>query len=102
MRKVVVILRKEFREILQQRILLYSILLPPLLFVVLPLFFLQLGGNGSQASKLHVPALQGLIAHEYTQGLVGTEFANIFLLLSMIVPSTIAAYSIIGEKRSEE
>jgi ABC-2 type transport system permease protein len=93
MRKVFVILRKEFREIRQQRILLYSILLPPLLFVVLPLIFLQRVGNGSNASKLHVPSLQGLTVHEYTQGLVGTEFSNI-----LIVPSIIAAYSIIGEK----
>ncbi len=100
MHKVLVILRKEFMEIVQQRVLLLSILLPPLLFVVIPLFYLQLGGNGSKASSLHVPSLQGLTLHEYTQGLVGTLFSNIFLLLSMIVPSTIAAYSIIGEKNS--
>jgi ABC-2 type transport system permease protein len=98
MHKVLVILRKEFREIVQQRILLFSILLPPLLFVVIPLFYLQLGGNGSKVSALHVPSLQGLTLHEYTQGVIGTTFSNIFLLLSMIVPSTIAAYSIIGEK----
>lgn len=98
MHKIVVILRKEFREMLQQRILLLGVLLPPLLFAVLPLFYLQLGGNGSKASTLHVPSLQGLTVHEYTQGLVGTAFSNIYILLSMIVPSTIAAYSIIGEK----
>src|ERR1051326_607781 len=98
MRKVLVILRKEFREIRQQRILLFSILLPPLLFVVIPLLYLQLGGNGAKASSLHVPSLQGLTLHEYTQGVIGTTFSNIFLLLSMIVPSILAAYSIIGEK----
>lgn len=100
MRKVVVILRKEFREILQQRVLLFSILLPPLVFIVIPLFVLQLGGNGSRASTLHIPSLQGLTLQEYRQGVVGTEFSNIYILLSMIVPSTIAAYSIIGEKTS--
>jgi ABC-2 type transport system permease protein len=100
MRKVVVILRKEFLDMLQQRTLLFTILLPPLLFVLIPLFYLQLGGNGSRASALHVPSLQGLTVHEYAQGLVGTTFSNIFILLSMIVPSTIAAYSIIGEKSS--
>jgi ABC-2 type transport system permease protein len=98
MHKVLVILRKEFREILQQRILLYSILLPPLLFIVIPFIFLQRTGNGSRASALKVPSLQGLTLHEYAQGLVGTEFSNIYILLSMIVPSVIAAYSIIGEK----
>ncbi len=39
MHKVLVILRKEFLEIVQQRILLFSILLPPLLFVVIPSHF---------------------------------------------------------------
>ena len=100
MHKVLVILRKEFMEIVQQRVLLLSILLPSLLFVVIPLIFLQRVGTGSNASALHIPSLQGLTLHEYTQGVVGTEFSNIFLLLSMIVPSTIAAYSIIGEKTS--
>ena len=100
MHKVLVILRKEFLEIVQQRILLLSILLPSLLFVVLPLILLQRAGTGSKATSLHVPSLQGLTLHEYTQGVFGTTFSNIFLLLSMIVPSTIAAYSIIGEKTS--
>lgn len=100
MRKVLVILRKEFLDMLQQRILLYTILLPPLLFAVLPLFYLQLGGNGSRANAVHAPSLQGLTVHEYTQALIGTTFSNFFLLLSMIVPSTIAAYSIIGEKNN--
>ncbi len=88
MHKVVVILRKEFLDILQQRVLLYSILLPPLLFVVIPFLILQRTGNGSRASALKVPSLQGLTLHEYTQGLVGTEFSNIYILLAMIVPST--------------
>ena len=98
MRKVLVILRKEFLDMLQQRTLVYSILLPPLVFVVIPFIFLQKVGNGSRASSLKVPSLQGLTLHEYAQGLVGTEFSNIYILLSMIVPSVIAAYSIIGEK----
>ena len=100
MHKVLVILRKEFIEIVQQRILLFSILLPSLLFVVIPFIFLQRVSNGSNASSLNVPSLQGLTLHEYIQGVVGTLFSNVFLLLSMIVPSTIAAYSIIGEKTS--
>ncbi len=100
MHKVLVILRKEFIEIVQQRILLFSILLPPLLFLVLPLIFLERVGNGSKASSLSIPSLQGLTLYEYTQGVFGTAFSNIFILLSMIVPSTIAAYSIIGEKTS--
>lgn len=54
MYKVFVILRKEFIEIVQQRILLFSIILPPLLFAAIPLFLLQLGGNGSRVSSLSI------------------------------------------------
>jgi ABC-2 type transport system permease protein len=100
MRKVLVILRKEVREIVQQRVLLFSILLPPLLFAVLPLILLQRVGAGSNASTLHIPSLEGLTLHEYTQGVIGTTFSNFYILLPMIVPSIIAAYSIIGEKNN--
>ena len=100
MHKVLVILQKEFMEIVQQRILLFSILLPPLLFAVIPLFYLQLGGNGSRINSLVIPSLQGLTLHEYAQAVIATSFSNLYLLLSMIVPSLIAAYSIIGEKNS--
>ena len=60
MHKVLVILRKEFLEIVQQRILLFSILLPPLLFVVIPLIFLQRVGTGSKASALTRPVPPGV------------------------------------------
>ena len=83
---------------LQQRTLLFTILLPPLLFVLIPLFYFQLGGNGSRAGTLHVPSLQGLTLHEYTQGLVDTMFSNIYILLLTIVPRTFAAYSIIDRE----
>ncbi|HEY7420240.1 MAG TPA: ABC transporter permease subunit [Ktedonobacteraceae bacterium] len=98
MHKVFVILRKEFSEIVQQRVLLFSILLPPLLFAVIPFLFLQRISNGSRASSLAIPSLEGLTLHEYTQGVVGTIFSNLYILLPMIVPSIVAAYSIIGEK----
>lgn len=100
MYKVFVILRKEFREIVQQRVLLFSILLPPLLFVILPLIILERAGAASRASSLTIPSLGGLTIHEYTQGVVGTLFSNVYLLLPMVVPSIVAAYSIIGEKNN--
>lgn len=100
MHKVFVILRKEFSEIVQQRILLFSIFLPPLLFAVLPLILLQRIGAGSRASSLTIPSLGGLTIHEYTQGVLGTAFSNVYLLLPMIVPSIVAAFSIIGEKNN--
>ncbi len=100
MHKAFVILRKEFSEIVQQRVLLFSIFLPPLLFVVIPYIFLQRVGARTGASSLVIPSLGGLTIHEYAQGVVGTAFSNIYILLPMIVPSIVAAYSIIGEKNN--
>jgi ABC-2 type transport system permease protein len=100
MHKAFVILRKEFSEIVQQRVLLFSILLPPLIFVVIPYIFLQRVGARVGASNLVIPSLGGLTLHEYAQGVVGTVFSNIYMLLPMIVPSIVAAYSIIGEKNN--
>jgi ABC-2 type transport system permease protein len=100
MHKVLVILRKEFSEIVQQRVLLFSILLPPLLFIVIPYIFLQRVSTSPRASSLAIPSLEGLTLHEYTQGVIGATFSNFYILLPMIVPSIVAAYSIIGEKNN--
>lgn len=103
MYKVLVILRKELIEITQQRLLLLSIVLPPVLFAVLPLFSLYTIGQATGSSNrgnLPIPSLQGLTTQEFAQALVGTEFSNLYILLPMIIPSIIAAYSIIGEKTS--
>jgi ABC-2 type transport system permease protein len=100
MHKVFVILRKEFSEIVQQRILLFSILLPPLLFAVITLIFLLRGATGSRVSSLAIPSLQGLTLQEYAQAVAGTTFSNLYMLLPTIVPSVIAAFGIIGEKNN--
>jgi ABC-2 type transport system permease protein len=99
-RKVFVVLRKEFRDMSQQRTLLFTILLPPLLFLVIPYILLQKVGNNTRGGTLPLPWLQGLTIHEYAQTVAGTVFSNVYLLLAMIIPSTIAAYSIIGEKNA--
>ncbi|MEO6458073.1 MAG: ABC transporter permease subunit [Chloroflexia bacterium] len=108
--KVVLILRKEWVELRQQRVLLLGMLAPPLIFAVMPLAFASFAGqnlmeeegnmpNLNDLIKLN-PALEGMSPIELGQTLITQQFSILFLLLPVILPSVIASYSIIGEKTS--
>lgn len=108
--KVVLILRKEWLELRQQRMLLLGMLVPPLIFAVMPLGLAFAAGqnmmqeDGSDIplevlTKLN-PALEGMGPLELGQALISQQFSILFLLLPIILPSVIASYSIIGEKTS--
>jgi ABC-2 type transport system permease protein len=107
MDKVMVILQKEWLDLKQQRGLLLGILLPPLFLVLLPIGILYAtryapGGNFSDTNSfiLRLPALAGMTSQEIGQTIVGMQFSILFLLLPLMIPSIIAAYSIVGEKTS--
>src|SRR5438270_858081 len=64
MNKVLIILRKEWLEIKQQRALLFTVILPPLLFTLMPIVALFIvgqipstGGRGSSSLAKVMPAL---------------------------------------------
>jgi len=107
MNKTLIILRKEWTELLQQRGLVLSTLALPIFFSVLPA--LTLIGTGMERlpsgsakelppAALVNPALAGLSAREQTQALIGQQMSLLFMLLPIILPSIIAAHSIVGEK----
>ena len=104
MHKIGVILRKEWLELRQDRTLLFSTLLPPLLLTLMPIgaAFAQRGTPDSDTAELGIvtadPTLAGLSNLELGQAVIGKQFALLFLLLPLIIPSIIAAYSIVGEK----
>jgi ABC-2 type transport system permease protein len=107
MNKVLVILQKEWLEIKQQRSLLLTVLLPPLLLTLLPLgvayALSQTPGNLKNGfpPTLTDPALVGLSELELGQAIIGQQFSILFLLLPLIIPSVIAAYSVVGEKTNK-
>jgi ABC-2 type transport system permease protein len=107
MDKVLVILHKEWLDLKQQRGLLLGILLPPLFIVLLPIGILYgarlvPGGSLTNTNSLigRLPALAGMTQQEAGQAIVGMQFSILFLLLPLMIPSIIAAYSIVGEKTS--
>lgn len=106
MKNVLIILKKEWLEITQQRNLLLSVVLPPVIFALLPIALLLLIGKFPSAARLNtisalpIPSLTGLSADEFGQALVALQLSILYLILPIILPSQIAAYSIVGEKNN--
>lgn len=104
MRRVLVILRKEWLELRQDRLILLGTFGPALLLTLLPLLGLwavrRAPDSAPQDNTLTDanPLLQGLTGREFGQAILGQQLSVFFFLLPLIIPSVIAAYSIVGEK----
>lgn len=104
MNKIRTILAKEWLELQQQRSLVLSLLLLPLLLTILPIGVVYAIGRfpDEETEQLGIvladPSLAGLNALELGQAVMGKQFALLFLLMPLFIPSVIAAYSIVGEK----
>ena len=108
MNNVRVILWKEWLELRQQRALLLGLVLLPVLFTLMPLMLIYGAGHVpqrliDQAGRLPEvvlsnPSLKGLTPREIGQALIGQQLSLLFMMMPLIVPTTIAAYSIVGEK----
>jgi len=80
----------------------------PLIMTALPLIIIYTTGNkGSTANSLNsdVPSemvgamcTEGLTSAECFQVFMVSQFMMLFMLLPMVIPGTIAAYSVVGEK----
>ncbi|HEY6406584.1 MAG TPA: hypothetical protein VIY29_03845, partial [Ktedonobacteraceae bacterium] len=86
MNKILVILNKEWQEIRQQRTLLLTILLLPLLFTLIAVgVFTALGllpglGTSSNVNTLPLVILRGMSSNEITQTIVGIQMSLLFVL----------------------
>jgi ABC-2 type transport system permease protein len=109
MRKVKTILQKEWAEVFRNRLVIFTVVFLPLVMTAIPLGVLyssrglsSVGGAASgtvlppQVSQTLCPADLG--SSECFQYLLVSEFMMLFMLIPVVVPVTIAAYSIVGEK----
>lgn len=100
------LIEKEWAEIFKNRMVLMSFILMPLLFTGIPLVMLGTMGTTSisgSAVESGLPAgamalCPGLSGIECLQITVLSQFMVFFMLLPMILPAMVAAYSIVGEK----
>jgi ABC-2 type transport system permease protein len=111
--KVLLILKKEWLEITQQRILVLTMTLPPFLFALFPVVALFVIGQfptisgdkdmrdlAATLARLN-PAIANMNAQELGQAIFGQQLATLFFLMPIILPSVIASYSVVGEKTSQ-
>lgn len=104
MNKIRVIILKEWAEIFKNRLVLFSVIFLPLLFTALPLIILYStrGGAGDLTSDMPPQFTQlcpsELTGNECFQVYMVYQFMVLFMLIPLIVPVNIAAYSIVGEK----
>lgn len=113
MSKVKTIVLKEWAEVFKNRLVLFSVAFLPLIFIALPFITVGALGDLSQgevmASLESGNALPGygeicvemaLTEGECAQLYMLDLFTLLFMILPVMIPVTIAAYSIVGEKTS--
>ena len=108
MKHIRTIINKEWAEVFKNKMVLSVVLIMPILFAVLPLVML---GVTSSATTVNISAEEAGLPPEITTGLCGgmnagectqvymlNQFMLFFVMMPLIIPTTIAAYSVVGEK----
>lgn len=101
MNNALIVLRKEWRELIQQRLLVLTVFLPPLILTLLPLLTIgQVGSMSLASASAFSPLYPGLSPRQAVEAMTASQFALFYFLLPAIITSVIASYSIVGEKTS--
>jgi len=109
MRKTRTILLKEWEEMFRNRIVIWTLFGPPILFVVLAAAssigtsLAMSPADLSESDMAEIAALTGemctdLAVDDCMQVYMGSIYLVLFLILPTILPAVFASYSIIGEK----
>ena len=101
MSKIMLVLKKELKEIFQQRLLILTIgALPLLLVVASAVAFANPMSNGRLPAAGSDPRLVGLTIEQIAQAVLGSTIRMFLLAQPLLIPAIIAAYSIVGEKNN--
>ncbi len=104
MNRIKTIIDKEWAEVFKNRMVIFTVILLPLIFTLIPLIFLSVfrseGGGGGTDMPASFAATCGATATaaDCLQIFVINEFLLFYMIIPIIIPITIAAYSIVGEK----
>lgn len=114
MKNIRTIIKKEWAEVFKRRLVVLVMLIVPLLFTIIPLVMLgvmssvrvdvgadvspemlaQSGSMPGDAAEICV----GLSGSDCVQVMMVIQFLLMFMMMPLLFPITIAAYSIVGEK----
>jgi ABC-2 type transport system permease protein len=106
MDRILTIIDKEWAEVFKNRLVLFTVGFLPLIFTILPLGILYAVGsdsgmNGMDTSDLppaFFTACGGMEMADCFQIYLLNQFLILFMMMPLIIPVAIAAYSIVGEK----
>jgi ABC-2 type transport system permease protein len=104
MKKAWIVFGKEWYEIWKNKLLVYTVLFPPIVLAIIPLVMIYLTRNepvSPQDVQIYGQFLKlfpQLTLQEVLQYALLNQFLLMFLMMPVIIPTTIAAFSIIGEK----
>jgi ABC-2 type transport system permease protein len=106
MNQVRTLIDKEWAEIFKNRTVILMMLLMPLLLSILPLVMLRVMGASLGEMSLESTGIPsnamaictGMTGGECMQAYMMGQFMVMFLLMPVMIPVTIASYSIVGEK----
>jgi ABC-2 type transport system permease protein len=104
MDKIRTIIDKEWAEVFKNRVVLFTMLFMPLFFTALPLVMLYaLDASPGNSDVMDMPPQFASLCGDLTgsacvQVFMVNQFMLLFMLLPLVIPVAISAYSIVGEK----
>jgi ABC-2 type transport system permease protein len=106
LRIVTTVLRREWAETVRNRLLMSTILIPPIVLTIAPLALAGVVGDRALPPQLasavlsQRPEWAGFTASELAGAFAVQQFLAFFLLMPAYIPLSIATFSIIGEKQA--
>jgi ABC-2 type transport system permease protein len=105
MEKIKIIIRKEWAEVFKNKMVFFTVVFLPLFFTLIPLVIIYFtGGIDAASAGEELPASfiavcpPGSTSGECFQIYILLQFLILYMILPLIIPVNIAAYSIVGEK----
>ncbi len=106
MNRIKAIIIKEWREVFRNKFVLFTVSFLPIMITALPLFILYFAGasddfGGISAADIppqFISLCGDLGAGDCMLYYIVTQFILLFMMVPVIIPMTIASYSIVGEK----
>jgi ABC-2 type transport system permease protein len=105
-KRITTIVDKEWAEVFRNKMVIFTVSLLPVVFTVLPLVMVSMISSSGQISggNTEIPpafmhnTCQNLPTLECLQIFLINQFLLMFMMMPLIIPVAIAAYSIVGEK----
>ncbi len=106
MNKIKTLIKKEWMEVFKNRFVFFSVAFMPLIFTAIPLAILYGISASGQVGDFSMDELYSQMSGicgelnvvECNQYIIITQFMPLFMMMPVIIPVTIASYSIVGEK----